>query len=254
MEKTKITIIKVGGKMLDSEKELDKLLSGFASIKGKKLLVHGGGVFINELCTKLNIETQMVDGRRITSAENMDVVLMACAGKLNKNLVAGLNKKGMQAVGLCGGDLGILSSKKRNPKPINFDQVGDISKVDTKWLSVFMENGVVPVISSISQSDEYELLNTNADTVAAHLANALSANYEVKLFFYFDKVGVLQNVNDDATLIPSLSIEDVAELKSKNAIHKGMLPKLQNGFYALQNGAAEVKLGNNFKKGTQLSM
>ncbi len=252
MTKPIITIVKAGGKVLDTEKELDKLLSAFASVKGNKILVHGGGVFINELCSKLNIETQMVEGRRITSYDNMDVVLMACAGKLNKNLVAGLNKRGMQAIGLCGGDLNIINSKKRNPKPINFGQVGDVDFVDIKWLKMFVENGVVPVISSVSQSNEYELLNTNADTIAAHVATALSTKFEVKLFFYFDKVGVLKDAENDASLISKLHEAELSNLKANNIIHKGMLPKLQNGFHALQNGVAEVRLGNNMKQGTQL--
>lgn len=252
--KEKLTILKAGGKVLDTDLELDKMMATFASIKGKKLLVHGGGVFINELCDKLNIETKMVDGRRITSYENMDVVLMACAGKLSKELVAGLNKRGMNAVGLCGGDLNIIKSHKRNPKPIDFGQVGDIDSVDTKWLQIFIEQGAVPVLSSISQSNNFELLNTNADTIAANVAAALSQNYDVELFFYFDKAGVLMNADDESTVIENLSEIQVDEFKQKNIIHKGMLPKLHNGFFALNNGVKSVKLGKSINLGTQLAL
>lgn len=252
MAKEKVTLVKAGGKVLDSEQELSKLLSTMKAIEGKKVLVHGGGVFITDLCEKLNIKTEMVDGRRITSKENMDVVLMACAGKLNKELVAGLNKLDMMSVGLCGGDLNIIDSIKRNPEPINFGQVGDVVAVNTEWLNIFLDKGVVPVVSSISQSDEFELLNTNADTIASNVAVALSNKYEVELFFYFDKVGVLKDAEDESTLIPELTKAEVNQLKEQNIIHKGMLPKLQNGFFALDNGVAKVKLGKALGQGTQL--
>lgn len=252
MPKDKITVLKAGGRVLDTDKELNKLLAAFKAIEGKKILVHGGGVFINELCEKLDIKTQMVDGRRITSKANMDVVLMACAGKLNKELVAGLNKLEMKAVGLCGGDLNIISSKKRNPEPIDFGQVGDIEFVDTEWLKIFVERGVVPVVSSISQSYEFELLNTNADTIAANIAGALSSIFNVSLYFYFDKPGVLMDADDNTSIINKLSKAEVEELKVKNIIHKGMLPKLHNGFFALDAGVSKVILGNGEGEGTEL--
>jgi len=248
----KITIVKAGGRVLDSEEELNKLLNDFASIQGKKILVHGGGVFITELCEKLDIETQMVNGRRITSKENMDVVLMACAGKLNKGLVAGLNKLGMQAVGLCGGDLNIIEARKRNPNPIDFGMVGDIEKVNTEWLQLFVDKGVVPVISSISQSNNFELLNTNADTIASSLAAALSKYYNVKLFFYFDKKGVLENADNNESVISRLGLDTFLTMKRNNTIHTGMLPKLDNGFLALKAGVIGVKLGNKMGVGTEL--
>lgn len=252
MQKEKLTIVKAGGRVLDSEEELDKLLTGFEAIKGKKLLVHGGGVFITELCEKLGIETQMVKGRRITSKENMDVVLMACAGKLNKELVAGLNKRGMKAVGLCGGDLNIIRSYRRNPNPIDFGWVGDIDYINTEWLQIFIDNGAVPVVSSISESDQFELLNTNADTIASSLATALSELYNVELFFYFDKKGVLEDADNDDTVIPVLGINNFLKMKRDNAIHTGMLPKLDNGFLALKSGVSQVKLGSTMGQGTEL--
>lgn len=251
-QKEKLTIVKAGGKVLDSEYELSKLISEFKSITGKKLLVHGGGIFITELCNKLGIETQMVNGRRITSKENMDVVLMACAGKLNKELVAGLNKEGMKAVGLCGGDLDIIRSYKRNPNPVDFGYVGDIDYINTEWLQIFVDNGAVPVVSSISESDIYELLNTNADTIASSLALALTAVYDIQLFFYFDKKGVLENADDDNTLISELGVNNFIKMKQTGKIHTGMLPKLDNGFLALKGGVKQVKLGNSMGQGTEL--
>ncbi len=252
MSKEKLTLIKAGGKILDSESELDKLLHLVSHIPGKKVLIHGGGVFIDDLCEKLMIPTQMVNGRRITSPENMDVVLMACAGKLNKQLVAGLNKRGTTAVGLCGGDLNLIESRKRNPEPIDFGMVGDIEKVNTHWLKLFLTNGVVPVISSITQSDSFELLNTNADSIAAHAAVALCVDFEVELFFYFDKPGVLKDSGDADSLIPVLDTLNFEALLALKAIHTGMLPKLKSGFYALRNGVKQVKLGNSMENGTYL--
>ncbi len=254
--KEKVTVVKAGGRVLDSETELQKLMQGVAAIPGKKILVHGGGIFITELCEKLGIETRMVDGRRITSQENMEVVLMACAGKLNKGLVAGLNKMGMQAVGLCGGDLNLIESVKRPVHPINFGMVGDVTKVNIKWLSFFMEQEVVPVISSISQSDQFELLNTNADTIAASVASALADKYDVTAYFYFDKPGVLRDANDDTSLISCLNVAEIEEMKAAKAIHAGMLPKLKNGLDCLRQGVSCVVLGDNLQEraGTELTL
>lgn len=252
MNKEKLTIVKAGGTVLDSDESLNKLLKEFASIDGKKMLVHGGGVFINEMCEKLDIDTQMVNGRRITSKENMDVVLMTCAGKLNKNLVSGINKLGMNAVGLCGGDLNIIQSRKRNPNPIDFGMVGDIENINTEWLQVFIDKGVIPVMSSISQSGSFELLNTNADTIASSLASALAKYYEVELFFYFDKRGVLKDSDNNDSLIHQLGLDAFLSMKQNKSIHTGMLPKLDNGFLALKDGVADVRLGNTMGLGTKL--
>jgi acetylglutamate kinase len=216
------------------------------------MLVHGGGVFITELCEKLGIPTQMTNGRRITSKENMEVVLMTCAGKLNKELVAGINKRKMTAIGLCGGDLNIIASRKRNPHPIDFGMVGDIVKINTEWLQNFIEKGIVPVMSSISQSADFELLNTNADTIASSLASALSNLYEVELFFYFDKKGVLEDAEDNDSLIEELGLDAFLSMKQQKTIHTGMLPKLDNGFFALKQGVSKVSLGNSMGAGTKL--
>lgn len=248
----KLTLVKAGGKVLDSEQELSHLLDLMAGISGKKILVHGGGIFIDELCSKLQIPTQMVNGRRITSPETMEVVVMACAGKLNKGLVAGLNQRGLTALGLCGADLNLISSVKRNPVPVDFGMVGDITQVNVSALQSLLDLGLVPVISSITQSSDYELLNTNADTIAAYMSVALSAAFDVELFFYFDKAGVLLDAADEESVIPRLSKSEYEQMLATKAIHSGMLPKLQNGFYALQKGVQSVKLGNRIDKGTFL--
>lgn len=249
----KLTIVKAGGRVLDGPTELNKLLSGFAAIPGKKLLVHGGGVFIDQLCERLNIATQMVDGRRITSPENMDVVLMAVGGKLNKELVSGLQSRGITAVGLCGGDFNTIQSVKRNPEPIDFGMVGDIVNVETKWLELLINNGAVPVISSISHSNNFELLNTNADTIAARVAAALAKVYDVDLYFYFDRKGVLLNADDHNSTIDTLPFAEFEKLKADKVINKGMLPKLTNGFYALNNGVKSVTTGNNLSNQDEFS-
>jgi len=250
--KEQLTVVKAGGAVLDSDDSLNQLLNEFAQIKGKKLLVHGGGIFINEMCSKLNIETKMIDGRRITSKENMDVVLMTCAGKLNKSLVSNINKLGMTAIGLCGGDLNIIQSHKRNTTPIDFGMVGDVDKVNTEWLQIFIDKNIIPVISSISQSDNFELLNTNADTIASELSIELSKKYNVKLFFYFDKPGVLKDPNNNNSIIKELSFNSFQKGKKEKSIHTGMLPKLNNGFSSLEKGVKEVQLGNKIDFGTKL--
>lgn len=252
--KSKLTIVKAGGRVLDTPEELNKLVREFIKIEGRKVLVHGGGVFINDLCNQLNIETRMVDGRRVTSEANMDVVLMACAGKLNKNLVSTLNKNGQQAIGLTGGDLNIIESRKRSPYPINYGQVGDITKVNTKWLIHFIDAGVVPVMASVTQSNNFELLNTNADTIASALASELSKHYEVELFFYFDKSGVLTDASDNNSKIDLLDLDSFLKMKQQKSIHTGMLPKLHNGFLALKEGVNTVSLGNSVGNGTVLSI
>jgi acetylglutamate kinase len=248
----KLTIIKAGGKVLDSESDLQQLLNMVASVKGHKLLVHGGGVFIDQLCQKLQIPTQTLNGRRITSVETMDVVLMVCAGKLNKQLVSGLNKLGQTALGLCGGDLNLISSQKRSPEPIDFGMVGDISSINVTWLHWFFQKGVIPVVSSISQSSDFELLNTNADTVASHLSIALQKDFDVELYFYFDKPGVLTDANNLKSGLPELSNVLMKQMLQHKSIHSGMLPKLENGFFALQQGVSRVVLGNGCGTGTRL--
>lgn len=250
--KDKLTIIKAGGKVLDAEADLQKLLNKVTSVKGNKLLVHGGGIFIDQLCKNLQIPTQTLNGRRITSPETMDVVLMVCAGKLNKQLVTGLNKLGQIALGLCGGDLNLMVSNKRAPEPVDYGMVGDISKINSEWLLWLLQKNVVPVVSSITQSTGFELLNTNADTVASHLAIAMQAHFDVELYFYFDKAGVLTDAENPDSALSELSHSLMAKMFQKKAIHSGMLPKLENGFFALEHGVGTVTLGNGFGSGTRL--
>jgi acetylglutamate kinase len=250
--KEKLTIIKAGGKVLDTEADLQHLLNKVASVKGKKLLVHGGGIFIEQLCQKLQIPTQMLNGRRITSPETMDAVLMVCAGKLNKQLVSGLNKLGNTAVGLCGGDFNLMISQKRSTEPVDYGMVGDITFINTEWLHWLLQKELIPVVSSITQSSDYELLNTNADTVASHLAIAMEATYDVELYFYFDKPGVLTDANNPESGIANLSNKMMEQLIQQNTIHSGMLPKLENGFFALRQGVNRVVLGNGCGTGTCL--
>lgn len=250
--KEKLTIIKAGGKVLDTEADLQQLLNKVTSVNGKKLLVHGGGIFIEQLCQKLLIPTQTLHGRRITSPETMDVVLMVCAGKLNKQLVSGLNKLGNTAVGLCGGDFNLMISQKRSPEPVDYGMVGDITFINTKWLHWLLQKEVIPVVSSITQSTDFELLNTNADTVASHLALAMQATYDVELYFYFDKPGVLTDADNQESRIAQLSDKMMGQMIQQRTIHSGMLPKLENGFFALKQGVSRVVLGNGFGAGTHL--
>lgn len=250
----KLAIVKVGGKLIDSSQGQKKLVDQLKKIKGKKLVVHGGGILITQLSNKLGITTKMLNGRRITSKQNMDVVLMACAGKLNKALVAQLNQGGFQALGLTGADLNLITAKKRNPNPIDFGFVGDIEKVDGTWLKIFINQGIVPVIASVTQSYNFELLNTNADSIAGSLAVALSAFFQVSLFYMMDKPGVLSDVNTNDSVINQLSYQNYIRMKQDKTIHAGMLPKLDQAFLALGQGVSTVKIGNKINEGTCLSL
>lgn len=250
----KLTIIKAGGKLIDSAAGQEQLLAQFLKVPGKKMLVHGGGTLITQLCDQLGVQTQMLNGRRVTSKENLDVVLMACAGKLNKELVSKLIKSGNLAIGLTGADLNLLESKKRDPNPVNFGHVGDIQSVNTGWLKVFLDKNVVPVIASLSHSVTDGLLNTNADSIASSLVKALSVDYKVNLYYMMDKPGVLSDVESENSMIHHLTYRSYELMKQEKMIHNGMIPKLDQGFLALRQGAAEVQVGNQIYKGTVLSL
>lgn len=240
----KLTIIKVGGKVVEEPESLNTLLDDFSAIAGNKILVHGGGRSATKLSERLGIEAKMVDGRRITDAQTLDVVTMVYAGLVNKNIVAQLQKRNLNAIGFTGADLDIITSVKRPVKTIDYGFVGDVKSVQTEVLLSLIEQGAVPVVSPIGHDGNGQLLNTNADTIASELARAFSRECDVTLVYCFEKPGVLLNADDDTTVIPTLDYKLFKQYQEEEIIVEGMIPKLDNGFDALRCGVKSVVITN----------
>lgn len=240
----KLTIVKVGGKIVEEADSLNQLLSDFKTISGNKILVHGGGRSATAIAAKLGIETKMVEGRRITDKDMLDVVTMVYGGLVNKNIVAGLQAKGCNAVGFTGADMDLIRSIKRPVKTIDYGYVGDVINVNTREISLLMEQGVAPVVAPLTHDGHGLLLNTNADTIASELAIALSEHYKVFLVYCFEKDGVLSNPDDDKSLIYEIDSDLYKQYKADGTIGEGMIPKLDNAFRALNSGVTEVIITN----------
>jgi acetylglutamate kinase len=254
----RLTIVKVGGKVVEEKESLNRLLNHFSQIRGKRVLVHGGGKLATAFSERLGIETKMVDGRRITDEATLEVVTMVYAGLVNKNIVAGLQARGCNAVGLTGADLNVIRACKRPVKDIDYGFVGDILGVNTYELRLLLNEEVVPVMAPITHDSCGLLLNTNADTIAADLAIELSNYYSVNLFYCFEKKGVLLNPDDEDSVISELSYDRFKLLKEDGIIKEGMIPKLDNGFMAMRNGVSQILITNpdliSMAKGTRLSL
>jgi len=241
--KTQLDIIKIGGNLIDDKTALKNFLEQFSSNKSKKILVHGGGRSATRLSERLGIKTQMIEGRRITNEEDLEVVTMVYAGLINKKIVAELQYYGCNAIGLSGCDMNSILAKKRHHRDIDFGLVGDIEKINMNKIDLLLKNGFCPVFSAITHDGRGQLLNTNADTVAAQIAIAFSNIYKVRLLYCFEKKGVLSNPKDDFSVIPFLDKNIYQELKTSGAISKGMIPKLDNCFDALRSGVSEINIG-----------
>lgn len=239
-----LKVVKIGGKLIENEGKLKHFLADFNELNGPKILVHGGGIMANDLSKKLGIPTKMVDGRRITDAETMKVITMTYAGLINKNIVASLLGIGCNSLGLCGADGKSVISIKREISTIDYGFVGDIEAVNSSFITSLLEQQLVPVFSAISSTYEGLLLNTNADSIATEIAKALTVHYEVELFFCFEKQGVLEDVNDEDSLIETLNIQKYQSLLESGAINDGMLPKLHNCFQALEENISKIYLGD----------
>jgi acetylglutamate kinase len=235
-----LTILKIGGKLLDDVAQLGSALATFANIQGLKILVHGGGKKGSEISRRLGIEPQMVDGRRITDAATLEVVTMVYAGLVNKTVVAKLQALGCNAIGLSGADGNAILSKKGGAGAIDYGFVGDIETVNNSLIIRFLENSLTPVFCPITHDGQGQLLNTNADTIARMLAVSLAQNFEVTLKFCFEKNGVLLDPKDDVSVLPSLDFETYELHKETGVISEGMLPKLANAFAAKNGGVREV--------------
>ena len=240
MIKEKLTVIKVGGKIVEEEATLNQLLADFSAIEGYKVLVHGGGRSATKLAAQLGIESQMVNGRRITEAETLKVVTMVYGGLVNKNIVAGLQAKGVNAMGLTGADMNVIRSVKRPVKDVDYGFVGDVEKVNAELLGNLIRQGVVPVMAPLTHDGQGSMLNTNADTIAGETAKALAQLFDVTLVFCFEKKGVLSDENDDDSVIPVITPELFKEYVEKGIIQGGMIPKLENSFSAIDAGVSQV--------------
>ena len=239
--KEKLTIVKVGGAVVEDEAQLTELLKAFAAIKGAKILVHGGGRRATKVAKRLGIETKMVDGRRITDAAMLEVVTMVYGGLVNKHVVAMLQAQGVDAIGLTGADGDVIRSVKRPLKNgIDYGFVGDVKKVDGAKIAHFIDKNLVPVIAPLTHDGEGNILNTNADTMASETAKALASLYDVTLIYSFEKKGVLSNPDDDDSVIPVITHEDFERYRADGTISDGMLPKIENALAAVDAGVGRV--------------
>ena len=233
-------LVKIGGNVIDNPDACAAFLQAFAQLPLPKILVHGGGKIATQTAAQLGIETQMVEGRRLTDRPMLDVVTMVYGGLVNKNLVAQLQAHGCNAIGLTGADGGIIRSVKRPVKTIDYGFVGDIEEVNAARIEALLQVSLVPVIAPLTYSREGLLLNTNADTMASATAVAMAQQHEVNLIYCFEKKGVLSDPDDDEAVISQLNPASYADYKEKGIINKGMIPKLDNAFAALEAGVSRV--------------
>ena len=239
-------IIKIGGNVIDNSENLHRFLKDFTALDGFKILVHGGGKVASQISETMGIAANLVDGRRITDIDTLRVVTMVYGGLINKNMVAQLQRYGNNAIGLTGADGDFIRAKKRVVKTIDYGFVGDLSDESIKPgnISKLLDNGFTPVFCALTHDGEGQLLNTNADTIASALAVALSGSYETTLIYCFEKKGVLQDIDDDDSLIRDIDPERYERLKTEKIIHSGMLPKLDNAFTAISCGVKAVIIGH----------
>lgn len=237
----KVTIVKVGGAIVEDNEQLAQLLTDFAAIPGKKVLVHGGGRRATKVAAALGIESKMVNGRRITDAQMLEVVTMVYGGLVNKNLVAKLQAKGVNALGLTGADMDVIHSHKRPVKDgVDFGYVGDVERANGKMLQTLIQEGITPVMAPLTHDGNGNILNTNADTIASETAKALAPYYDVTLIYSFEKKGVLSNPDDDNSLIPVITRSDFEKYQADGIISGGMIPKIENALAAVDAGVKEV--------------
>ncbi len=242
-------IVKIGGNVIDDKNNLHLFLKEFASIAEKKILVHGGGKIATAIGDKLNIQSQYIDGRRITDDDTIDLVTMVYGGLVNKKIVAELQALECNAIGLSGADGNLLPAKKRPVKSIDYGWAGDVnfSDIDVSIWKVFIDNNLVPVLAPLTHDRRGHMLNTNADTMASILAAALSKLYNVRLIYCFEKNGILTEVNDESSVVAELNAKNYDQLKADKKLFAGILPKIDNAFEAIHNGVEQVIVGNSNK-------
>lgn len=242
MDRQNITVVKVGGAVVEDEERLSTLLDEFCKLEGRKVLVHGGGRSATSIAASLGIESKMINGRRITDAAMLRVVTMVYGGLVNKNIVAKLQARGENALGLTGADMDVIRSHKRPVKDVDYGFVGDVEKVDGQRLFSLIENGVVPVMAPLTHDGNGTMLNTNADTIASETAKALAAYANVTLVYAFEKNGVLANPDDEDSVIHKIDSQSYEEMKASGVVGGGMIPKLDNAFAAISAGVVNVAI------------
>lgn len=240
--KKKLTVIKVGGKIVEEESTLKQFLDDFARVEGYKVLVHGGGRSATKIAAQLGIESRMVNGRRITDEATLQVVTMVYGGLVNKNIVAGLQARGINALGLTGADMNVIRSHKRPVKDVDYGFVGDVDQADGEMLAQLIDKQIVPVMAPLTHDGQGNMLNTNADTIAGETAKALAPYFDVTLVYCFEKKGVLRDANDDDSVIAHLNEADFRRYVNEGVIQDGMIPKLENAFQAIHSGVSKVNI------------
>ncbi len=238
-----LKVIKIGGNIIDDEQALQLFLKQFADLQSPKVLVHGGGKLASRFAKKLGVEVKMMNGRRITNAETLEVITMVYAGKINKSIVSRLQAHQCNSVGFTGADGNSIVSVRRPVEDIDFGYVGDITRVNTDVLAILLNNAITPVLCAITHDEQGQLLNTNADTIAAEIAIAMSSHLKTELYYCFEKSGVLSDVNDENSVIEHIDSATYKSLLESKVISDGMLPKLTNSFHAVSNKVANVYLG-----------
>ncbi|GHU09880.1 acetylglutamate kinase [Alphaproteobacteria bacterium] len=236
----KLTLIKVGGKIVEEEDTLRLLLRDFAAIQGYKVLVHGGGRSATQLATRLGVESKMVNGRRVTDAETLRIVTMVYGGLVNKQIVAGLQATGVNALGLTGADMNLIRSDKRPVKEVDYGYVGDVKEVNADLLVSLIRRNIVPVLAPLTHDKQGNMLNTNADTIAGETAKALAPYFDITLIYCFEKKGVLRDEKDDDSVIPTIDRITFQQYVGEGIIQGGMIPKLENAFEAIDAGVKQV--------------
>ena len=239
----RLLVIKIGGNIIDNDEKLSLFLREFASVPGRKILVHGGGKLATKLADQLGIKQQLIEGRRITDEETLKIVTMVYAGYINKKIVAELQSLGLQTVGICGADGNSIKAHKRVHASIDYGYVGDIDDINESFFRNLLEKSTTIVIAPITHDGNGQLLNTNADTIAQEVAKALSKSYAVQLVYSFEKNGVLLDINNEDSVIKEINSSSYKKLKEQQAIFAGMIPKLDNAFTALQSGVNKVIIG-----------
>lgn len=238
-----LKIVKIGGNIIDDEIALNNFLIEFSKLSSPKILIHGGGNEATRLANRLNVPIHIVDGRRLTDSETLDIILMVYAGKINKTIVAKLQGHQCNAIGLTGADGNTIASEKRKVTSIDYGLVGDVSAVNTEMLQLMLSNNITPVFCAITHDGCGQLLNTNADTIASEVAIGLADHFETELYYCFEKNGVLKDVNNDASVIKEIDTKSYKSLVAKGVIKDGMLPKLNNCFHAIDQNVKKVCIG-----------
>ncbi len=236
-----IKVIKIGGNIINDNTALENFLKDFSVIHGHKILVHGGGAVANSIMENMGIKPKMINGRRVTDKKTMEVISMVYAGLINKNIVSLLQKYDVNAIGLSGADANVITAEKRIVTDVDYGLAGDITVVNSEIIKAFINLGFVPVFNSVVHDRKGQLLNTNADTIAAEVASAMASYYKVELIYVFEKPGVLYDLEKE-TVIPEIGKEYFEELKNNGIINSGMLPKLNNCFQALDKGVKSVRI------------